>query len=215
MAIKVVITDDHPLVITGLKNVISSAQHIECIGCYTTGQELLSALEVTQPDVLLLDMQLPDISGSELAGKVLKMYPAVRIIILTSMEATHHVEDMMQMGCMGYLLKSTTDHSRLIQAIEKAYNGEHFLDDALSKQLLTNIIRKKKQSEDLGSVLTRREKEVLQLITDEFTNHEIAEHLSISIRTIECHRLSLLNKLQVKNTAGLVKKAIEMRLLSR
>ncbi len=215
MAIKVVITDDHPLVITGLKNVISSAEHIECMGCYTSGHALLTALAETQPDVLLLDMQLPDITGHELAGKVLKLYPDIRIIILTSMEATHQVEDMMQIGCMGYLLKSTTDHSRLIQAIEQAYNGEYFLDDALSRQLLSNIIKKKKQADDLGALLTRREKEVLQLITDELTNQEIAESLSVSIRTIECHRLSLLHKLQAKNTAGLVKKAIEMRLLAR
>lgn len=212
MAIKVAITDDHPLVITGLKNTIAATAHIEVIDQYSRGRELLEGLRQRQPDVLLLDMQLPDISGKELAEQVLKLYPDVRIIILTSLEATYHVEEMIQLGCMGYLLKSTTDHSRLVFAIEKAYESEVFLDEALQKQLLSDILKKKKQAEDISSLLTRREQQVLGLITEEYTNQEIAERLSVSIRTVECHRLSLLHKLNVKNTAGLVKKAIEMRL---
>src|SRR5690606_30645813 len=116
------------------------------------------------------DMQLPDIGGKELAETILKQYPEVRIIVLTSLEATHHVEEMIQIGCMGYLLKSTADYSRLIQAIEQAYSGEVFLDDTLQKQLLANIMKKRKQGEDTIAQLTRREKEVLRLITDELTN---------------------------------------------
>jgi DNA-binding NarL/FixJ family response regulator len=199
-------------VATGLQSVIASTVHMEAGDVYSCGRDLLEGLKSNRPDVLLLDMQLPDIGGKELAETILKQYPEVRIIVLTSLEATHHVEEMIQIGCMGYLLKSTADYSRLIQAIEQAYSGEVFLDDTLQKQLLANIMKKRKQGEDTIAQLTRREKEVLRLITDELTNQEIADQLCVSVRTVECHRLSLLHKLGAKNTAGLVKKAIELRL---
>src|SRR5690606_15019920 len=124
----------------------------------------------------------PDIGGKEVAEIILKQYPEIRIIILTSLESTFDVEEMMQMGCMGYLLKSTTDYSRLIKAIEQAYSGEVFLDESLQRQLLVNIMKKRKQGEKTAAQLTRREKEILRLITEELTNQEIAEHLSVSVR---------------------------------
>ncbi len=214
MEIKVAITDDHPMVVTGLKTVLASDEQIIVTGIYQDGRTLLEGIKKELPDILILDMQLPDILGKDLAEKILKMYPAVRIVVLTSLEATHHIEEMMEIGCMGYLLKSNTDHGRLLKAVRQAYYREPFIDETLQKQLLSNIFRKKKQKEQSFSLLTRREKEVLQLITDEYTNQDIADKLHVSIRTVECHRLSLLHKLEVKNTAGLVKKAIELRLLS-
>ncbi len=202
------------MVIEGLQHVIGSTAHVRVIAAYSTGMALLEGLRQELPDVLLLDLQLPDIPGDVLIARILKNYPDMRIVILTSMEAMDCIDEMMQLGCMGYLLKSNTDYTRLIRAIEQAWRGESFLDESLSRQMLSNIIRKKKQSELSVSMLTRREKDVLKLITEEMTNLEIAEHLSVSVRTVECHRLSLLHKLHVKNTAGLVKRAMEMRLLN-
>jgi DNA-binding NarL/FixJ family response regulator len=102
---------------------------------------------------------------------------------------------------------------QLVKAIEEVYRGEYYLDTVLQKQMLTNILKKKKLAENVAQLLTRREKEILRLITEEYTNMEIAAKLSISIRTVETHRFSLLQKLNAKNTAGLVKSAIEMRLI--
>ncbi len=214
MQIKVAITDDHPMVVTGLKTVLESREGIQVSGVFTDGKSLLEGIKEEAPDVLILDMQLPDILGKDLAEKVLKEHPAIRIIVLTSLEATHHIEEMMEIGCVGYLLKSNTDHERLLKAVEQAYYREAFIDEALQKQLLSNIFKKKKQKEQSTSLLTRREREVLQLIIEEYKNQDIADKLHVSIRTVECHRLSLLHKLEVKNTAGLVKKAMELRLLS-
>lgn len=213
MPIKVAITDDHPMVVTGLQTVLASEDSIIITHSYTDGHTLLEGIQQEQPDVLLLDLQLPDILGKDLAETILRQFPDVRIIILTSLEATYHIEEMMQLGCMGYLLKSNTDHKQLIRAIEQVYNGEMVLDEGLQKQFLTNIKKKKKQQADSSALLTRREREVLKLIVEENTNQEIAVNLHVSIRTVECHRLSLLHKLMVKNTAGLVKKAMELRLL--
>ena len=214
MKIKVSVTDDHPMVVEGLRNVIATTSHIEVLDTYGSGQALIEGLKRRLPDVLLLDMQLPDIQGTQLVEMIGKSYPDIRIVILTSLESMHHIDEMMQSGCVGYLLKSNTDHPRLIRAIEQAWRNERFLDDSLSRQLLTNIIRKKKQSDEMIPMLTRRERHVLQLSVDEMTNQEIARELSVSVRTVECHRNSLLHKLNAKNTAGLVKKALEMRLLS-
>jgi DNA-binding NarL/FixJ family response regulator len=161
----------------------------------------------------MLDMQLPDMTGKELAEAILKVYPSIKIIVLTGLEATYNIEEMMQLGCAGYLLKNSCDDVQLIRAIEDVYQGEYYLDTVLQKQLLTNILKKKKLAENVAQLLTRREKEILKLITEEYTNMEIAEKLTISIRTVETHRFSLLQKLNAKNTAGLVRSAIEMRLI--
>jgi len=213
MPIRVAITDDHPLVVTGLQKVIEACPHIETSGTYPDGKSLLDGLRSQQPDVLLLDMQLPDTTGRELAAEIRRSWPDIRIIVLTSLEATDNIEEMIQAGCTGYLLKSTTDPDRLIHAVERAYRNEVFLDESLQQQMLSNMLRKKVQQENIGAMLTRREKQILQLIADEYTNQEIAEKLYISIRTSEFHRVSLLQKFGVKNTAGLVKKAMELKLI--
>ncbi len=214
MLIKVAITDDHPMILTGLKTVMDSCSHICLTGTYADGHALLAGIEEEVPDVLLLDLQLPDMLGKEVAQRILKQYPEVRIVILTSLEATHHIEEMMEIGCIGYLLKGNTDHMRLVKAVEQAYYREHFIDEALQKQLLNNIFKKKQQQQNSSSLLTRRERQILQLIVEEHTNQDIADKLHVSVRTVDSHRLSLLNKLDAKNTAGLVRKAMELRLLS-
>ncbi len=213
--IKVIIADDHPMVVTGLQTMLKAKKHISVIGTCRDGRSLLRMLEKMQPDVLLLDLQLPDILGKDLAEKILREYPDIRIVILTSLEATHHVEDILEIGCVGYLLKANTDHRRLIRAMEQAYANELFIDETLSELMLANVRKKKKAQEDAVTILTRREKEVLDLIIKENKNQDIADKLHISIRTVECHRLSLLQKLKVKNTVGLVKKAVELRLTNQ
>ena len=212
--IKVVITDDHPMIVTGLEMVLNATGTIRVTATYRDGTSLLAGLRESVPDVLLLDLQLPDILGKDLAETILQEFPDIRIVILTSLEATHHVEEIMEMGCMGYLLKSNTGHQNLIDAVHQAYQGIAFIDNALSNLLLTNIQKRKKQQQESTAVITRREQEVLQLIVRENKNQDIADILHISVRTVECHRLSLIHKLRVKNTAGMVKKAIELRLVN-
>jgi DNA-binding NarL/FixJ family response regulator len=211
MGIKVAITDDHPLVIQGLENLLSGYPQIEVVATYRSGEELLQGLAHTHPDILLLDIQLPDKTGNELARIISKKYPCVKILALTSMETMFHVKDMMQHGCMGYLTKHTEPET-LITAIEQVYKGELFLEPHLQKLLLASMTKANVQSAQL-TPLTRREKEVLQLIAAEHTSQEIADKLFLSLRTVESHRLSIMQKLGVKNSIGLVKAAMQMGLV--
>jgi DNA-binding NarL/FixJ family response regulator len=207
MQIKLAITDDHLLVINGLKTMLAPYKHISVIYETTAAGALLQALTAIQPDVLLLDIQMPDMDGMELCKLVRKSYPDIRIIALTNFMESHYIKQMLRNGAMGYLLKNT-DQDTLLAAIEKVYAGEQYLDATLQRNMLNEMITgQKRTAYDIP--LTKREKEILKLIAEEHSNQEIADMLFISLRTVETHRLNLTQKLAVKNTAGLVKEAIK------
>jgi DNA-binding NarL/FixJ family response regulator len=213
MSIKVVITDDHPLAIGGIENMLQACDHIRVTGSFTSGAELLRYLEKEAPDVILLDILMPDLSGQELAALIRQQYPSIRILALTSLDAPYYVKSMMRRGCSGYLLKNT-DRQTLIHAIEAVHNGEEFIEPALKELMLQNVMKgRRSHLTPLVPTLTQREKEVLQLIVEECTSQEIADRLFISLRTVEGHRLNLLQKLDAKNTVGLVKAALQMGLI--
>lgn len=205
--IKVAIADDHFIVINGIQKILSETADIVLTGTYKNGDQLLEALPKEQPDILLLDIQMPGKNGIELAGIVSKKFPAIKIIALTNVDVLVQVKKMLKQGCMGYLLKDV-DPDILTKAIYTVNSGEQFIYEDLKKQLINNLSAAPNEK-----LITRREKEILQLIIDEYTNPEIAEKLHISPHTVENHRNHLLQKLGVKNTAGLVRAAIEQGLV--
>ncbi len=214
MPIKVAITDDHPLAIGGIENMLREYGNIHIAGTYTSGSALLKGINEQQPDVLLLDILMPDQSGQELAEIISKTYPGIRILALTSLDAPYYVRGMMRRGCSGYLLKNT-DQETLIKAIEEVYQGKEFIEPSLKEQIMHNTLKgKRSHPAPPIPVLTQREKEILQLIVEEFTSQEIADKLFLSLRTVEGHRLNLLQKLDAKNTVGLVKTALQTGLVS-
>jgi len=200
--IKVSITDDQEIILNGLQKILSLSADIEVLATYKNGEQLLEGLAAQQPDVLLLDIQMPGQSGIELAGILSKKFPAVKIIALTNVDIIPQVKKMLGQGCMGYLLKDATTEV-IFEAIETVHRGEQYLHEPIRKQLLKSFSEKKQKN-----ILTRREKEILGLIVGELSNKEIAEKLNLSIRTVENHRNHLLQKFDVKNTAGLVKLAV-------
>jgi len=208
MTTKIMITDDHPLVTNGLLKLFRENEGYEVTGTFTNGKDLLQELKQQLPDILLLDMHLPLIEGPELAATIIEKYPTVKIIVLSSSDIIFQVKKMLQLGCFGYLLKDSDDLT-ILKAIETVKLGGQFLSDSLQQQVMQDLFKKKTPV----TVLTRREKEILQLITEEFTNQEIADKLFISPHTVDNHRISLLNKMQAKNTAGLVRKALEQGLV--
>ncbi len=212
MPITVAITDDHPLAVAGLQNMLSSCSHIKVLNTYSNGAELLQGLEAEQPDVLLLDVLLPDTKGPELAAVIHSKYPKINILAITSLDAPVHVKAMLRNGCKGYLLKNT-DVQTLIHAIEEVHRGNEYIEPSIKEQMLQNMLHFKKQTSIKKPSLTRRETEILHLIIEENTNQEIADKLFLSLRTIENHRFSLFQKLDVKNTVGLVKAAIQLGLM--
>lgn len=211
--IKVAITDDHPVVIDGLCTALQSHSDITITGTYRSGTELFAGIGKQKPDILLLDLQLPDKSGRELVPLLLQQYPGLFILILSGIEASPYIKEMMQKGCRGYLLKSTTNQSLLVEAIRQVYAGDIFLDASLKDQLLREMLVSKRRANKINPRITQREKEVLSLIAMECSNQDIANRLFISLRTVETHRYNLLQKLEVKNTAGLLRAATQLGLL--
>jgi DNA-binding NarL/FixJ family response regulator len=200
--INVSIVDDQVIILNGIQKILADEPNITITEVYSNGDELLEALEKNEPDVLLLDIHMPGKSGSELAGIIAKKHPTIKIIVLTNVDVLIQMKQMLQKGCLGYLLKDVSPKT-LVTAIETVYKGEQFLQEELKIQLLQNLSGENKQH-----LMTRREKEILKMIAEENTNSEIATKLFLSLRTVENHRNNLLQKLHVKNTAGLVKIAM-------
>lgn len=211
MAINIAIADDHPLVLNGLQNVLRGNEEMKVNEVYHNGTELLEGLTRSIPDVLLLDIQMPGKQGDELAKIISRKYPEIKIIALTNLENVYFVKSMFRAGVMGYVLKTSREQI-LINAIRTVYEGGQFLEESLREQVMQHTLSSGHKNADTP-LLTQREREVLQLIAANFTSREIAEKLYLSKRTIDHHRNSILLKLDVKNTAGLIKKAITLGLI--
>lgn len=212
MKIRLSIVDDHPLAVNGIKSMLANYTQIDIVDTYHSGGALLEGLTLNQPDVLLLDILLPDKSGKDLAPIISKTYPDIRIVALTSLDAPAMVKSMMNRGCIGYLLKDT-DEKTMIDAIEHAYRGEEFIEPSLKAHMIKNMLKFRQQNTHTIPELTSREKEVLKLILTEHNTQQIADKLFISFRTVENHRYNLHQKLDVKNTVGLIRVAITMGLI--
>jgi len=192
--------EDHPVVAEGLRKMLSESSFSAKILVFTTGGEGLEALELFQPDILLLDINLPDISGIELCGRISKKWPGIRIIALSSSSSKTVIGKMLEHGAKGYLLKDS-DSQEILRAVSAVSRGEVYINEQVG-----SILSGREKSETL--LLSAREKQVLKFISDGFTNNEIAEKMFISPLTVDSHRKNMLLKLGAKNTAALVKIAM-------
>jgi Response regulator containing a CheY-like receiver domain and an HTH DNA-binding domain len=198
------IVDDHSLIISGLAHMLGDLPDYPILFTANNGKQLMLELERQQPSVLLLDIELPDSNGIELCSDVLKKYPELPIVALTNHDEVVYVKKMMRSGAKGYLLKGT-DKQNLLNAINAVYAGEQFLDRQVEQAILQQTLSGRRTS--VVVKLTKRENEILALIANEYSNQEIADKLFLSVRTVESHRHSLNQKLNIKNSAGLVKEA--------
>ena len=208
MNIEVAILDDHPMVLEGLGNMLTSATDISLNGAYLNAKDLLHGLQQSLPDILLLDIQMPDKNGDDQVQDILTLYPSLKIIALTNIDAPLYVHNMLRLGVEGYLLK-TVAPQQLVATIKTVYHGRRVIDPSLEGRLL-EFTNKMKRETYLKPRLTQREQEVLQYIADGCSSQEIAEKLFISIRTVEYYRFNILLKMDVKNTAMLIRKALSM-----
>ncbi|HTM66322.1 MAG TPA: response regulator transcription factor [Flavipsychrobacter sp.] len=206
MSIRIAIADDHPLLVEGLKKILPTFPGISLFGCYYTGKELLNGLEQYLPDVLLLDIHLPDKNGDELVPIILKKYPSLKILTLTNFDSTIYVHHMIAHGVLGYILKTATNEE-LIEAIQTVSRGEQYISDAM-KEKMNDVDSKIRKAFSSRASLTPREKEILQLVVDGHTNPEIAQKLFLSVKTVDNYRTNIMMKLDVSNTAALVTKAL-------
>lgn len=210
MAIKIAIADDHPMIIDGVQNMLHRYPHITLTHTYSNGTQLLQGLQSDMPDILILDIQMPDKTGDELVPIILKKYPDLRILILTNFDSVLYAYNMFKRGAHGYLLK-TAEKELIINAIEAIYNGDEYIETSM-KEKLHQLKARIKQTVFSKSSLTPREKEILQLIIDGDTCPEISQKLFLSLSTVINYRTSIMLKLDVKNTATLVKKAFKLGL---
>lgn len=203
--ITVDILDDHNMVVEGFKRIIAESGSVSVVATYNCIAVCREGLVARQPDVLLLDVNLPDGSGVDFCAEVKKAYPDLKILVLTSFREVNIAKRVLAVGASGYVLKNSLGEE-LIAGIETVAAGGRFLCEEMGV-----LLRKKRNDEAVW--LTGREKEVLRLIAEGYSNLEIAERIHLSNDTIKGYRKNLLQKFGAKNTAAMVKSAIEQQLI--
>lgn len=208
--IRLFIVDDHPLVIEGIKTLLMAEPEIEVVGSSSRPTEVLRLLHLQPVDVMLVDVNMPDITGLDLAKAVLKDFPLLRILALSVYADGMMVKDMIAAGVKGYLLK-TASQQQLIVAVKAVYEGKKYLAEEALQNMLDNIQTQEERPK--SQLLTEREVEIVRLIEKEFSNKQIAETLFISERTVETHRKNIFRKTQTDSVVGLIKFAYIHKLI--
>lgn len=207
--IKLYLVDDHKLFIKGIISLFEENSEMEVVGHAYSAKQFLDEPPVTEPDVILIDINMPDMTGIELTRIIKEKNPKAKILALTMFEDILYIQKMIQSGANGYVLKSA-DMQVLIEAIKTVANGGKFWDAEIRNTILEKVgaIDSEEFKDMNQNKLSKRELEILYLITKELSNSQIAEKLFISERTIETHRKNIMAKTKARNTVGLVKLAI-------
>lgn len=207
--IKIALVDDHQIVLEGLRFLFSSVENVEVVGLISDSRNVISYLNNHDVDILVTDLQMPHCSGIDLVLQTKVNFPNLKILLLTMSEDIHDIRNALKAGVHGYLLKKT-DKKEIEKAISSIVSGKRYF----SQEVIDELAHV--ESDDFNDnrvetiqILTRREIEILQLISAELSTLEIADKLFISISTVETHRRNLMSKLQAKNLAGLVKYAVK------
>lgn len=209
MTKKILIADDHELILEGLNMLISTEPSYEIVGTAQTGTEVIELVDkIDELDVLIVDINMPEMDGIEVTKILKKKHPEIRILILSMYNRSEFVKTLISVGIDGYILKNS-GRDVLFEAIDTLYRGERYF----SQEILNNLIEsyvETNQEVDLARVeLTDREKEVVRLIVQEKSTADIADIMCLSLHTINSHRKSILNKLAVKNAAGIFRYALQ------
>lgn len=210
--ITVLIADDHKIFRDGIKALLEKEKDIEVLAEAENGNEVMEKLDVQQVNVILMDIDMAETNGIETTKKIKEKYPGVNILVLSMHGEQNYIVKMLEAGAIGYILKNT-GKDEMLTAIKSVSQGDSYFSKEVSARLIEHLNRPVQSVRTDDIPLTTREVEVLKLIAQEYSNPEIAEKLFISIRTVDTHRRNLLDKLGVKNTAGLVKYALKTGLI--
>ena len=208
---RVVVADDHAVVRAGLRAVLTSDPGLELVGEAAGGYEAIEIVERERPDVLVLDLSMPDLDGIAITRKLRARFPDLSILILTVHEDEALLREAMKAGASGYVLKRAAE-SELVSAIGVVRRGDLYVDPAMLRSVLGDLAASRPPSPSPTEVLTAREKDVLRLIAEGYTNPQIGTELGISVRTVEGHRANLLEKLDLHSRVELVRYAREQGL---
>ena len=202
--IQVLIVDDHPMVIEGMRSLLSNLDFVGISGTAANAFEAVALLKTRPVDVAIVDINLPDVNGIELTAKIVKEFPNVKVLAMSTFKERSYISRMIQSGASGYLIKSASA-DEIAEAVLTAYEGKLYLS------LDVNAIDRSVTAEP--PILSRREKEVLEHIAEGLTSPQIAEKLFISLHTVDTHRKNILTKFNVNNTAALIKLAVRLNLV--
>jgi two-component system response regulator NreC len=210
--IKVLIADDHAIVRTGLRALLRSEPGLQLVGEATGGYEVIELVGKTRPDILFLDLSMPDLDGIAVTRQLKPQYPDLRILILTVHEDEAMLREAIRAGASGYIVKHAAE-AELIAAIETIRRGDLYVDPAMLRVLLVECPKPRTEQPASPDPLTPRETDVLKLIVQGYTNRQVGEELGISVRTVEGHRANLLEKLGLRTRVELVRYARDRGLI--
>jgi len=212
--IKVLLVDDHKIVRDGIKLMLEPQAGIDVVAEAESGVKVKELLEHSPVDVIVMDINMPDMNGIATTKLVKGQYPDIKVLALTMSSDDSHIRQMVQAGASGYIMKSA-GRDELTKAIQEVMQGKHYFSDQATHSIMMDLVKNKGKSSAPDPIhITERELEVLQMIVKEHTNLEIAEKLYISPRTVDAHRRNLLQKTGARNTAGLVKYAFKNGLVN-
>jgi DNA-binding NarL/FixJ family response regulator len=214
--VRIVLADDHTILREGLRALLSADPDFEIIGEAGDGREAVRCVEKLGPDLLLMDLSMPRMSGMDAISEIKRRYPETKIIALTVHKTEEYLLSTLQAGVDGYVLKDAT-HEELVMAIHNVMAGKRYLSPGISQKVIEGYLDGKEDSLAASSwqKLSQREREVLKLIAEGYKNKEIAEDLCISLKTVEKHRANLMKKLDLHNAAVLTVYAVEKGLVNR
>lgn len=209
----ILVADDHQVIIDGMEAIINGVSDLSFAGGALNGNQVIEAVETKTIDLVLMDINMPEMDGLECTTYLNKHYPQIRVIALSMHDNPRLAKRMIKNGAFGFLLKNS-NKEKILEAIRDVMHGRNYFDPLLMQNFLDFDNQKSSSSFAKKDLLTKRELEIIQLICDEKTTGEIAEELSISVHTVESHRSNILLKLELKNSVGLVKWAIQNEVIN-
>ena len=211
---KIVIAEDHTILRAGLRALLSGQNGLEVIGEAGDGREAIRKVDTLQPDLLLIDLSMPKLNGIDAIREIKSQHPEIKIIVLTVHKSDEYIIAALKAGANGYMLKDASQNELLL-AIDYVINGKTFLSPSISDKVVDAFLNTDKKDKPAAVLdnLTAREREILKLVAEGNTNKKIADHLCISLKTVEKHRSNLMQKLDLRNTAALTAYAIAKKMV--
>jgi DNA-binding NarL/FixJ family response regulator len=214
MGLRILVVDDHAVVRRGVRALLESRPGWEVCGEAATGRDAVEQVKLLRPDIVVLDLSLPELNGLDATRQILKESPQTQVLVLTMHNSEELAHQVLHAGARGYVLKSDADHS-LVAAVQSLRRGEPFLTPTVTELVLDRYVRR--EAEDVGEAprveLTSREREIIQLVAEGRSSKEVAASLGISVKTVEAHRANIMRKLRLRSVSELVRYAIRNRIV--